>query len=144
MPRSANPLPVHWVWRVPLADRQFLRLVRLPDAPDAKGPERTPRLRRASLGAGIGTGTGRGGKEPAPLLIRKMKLGGPREAFVKYIGDREVSVVSLRNQFNMTNANVNAYLRNLWKDHGIGYSKEDGRLRLILPRKSTWFNVWKV
>lgn len=102
-----------------------------------------PRLRRVSADASMtGRGTGRGGKAPEPALKRALKNTGKRCDFVKFIGSREVSVETLMTQFDMTAPNVNGFLTNIHKDHGIGYVKEGGRLRLLLPAGSTWRNIW--
>lgn len=141
MPRTVTLGRLQTVWRVKPTDKPFLRLTRLRAPPPE--PDHTPRLRSVSA-TGTGRGTGRGGKAAADKLTRPLKPEGPRARFVKYIGDREVSVLATRQHFGMSHANVNGYLRNLWLDHGIGYEKEGGRLRLILPPKSTWQNIWRV
>ena len=107
--------------------------------PEPEGPP--PRLRRVSM-TGTGRGTGRGGKPAAKKLTRLLKKTGPRSDFVRLIGGRDVSVESVKKQFDMTNANVNGYLTNIHRDHGIGYEKEGGTLRLILPEGHTFKTVW--
>jgi hypothetical protein len=137
------------VWRVADSSKPYLRLSKVsddsddappPPAPEA-APVRVPRLRSVSK-TGTGRGTGRGGKAPADKLKRSLKHTGKRSEFIRFIGDRTVSAERIRAQFNMSNPNVNGYLFNLWRDHGIGYEKEGGELRLLLPRNCTWQTVW--
>jgi hypothetical protein len=133
------------VCRIPSFDAKFIKatVTELPDEPppppEPDGPP--PRLRRISI-SGTGRGTGRGGKPAADVLTRRLKPHGKRSDFIKYIGGREVSVETLRQQFDMTVPNINGYLTNIHRDHGIGYEKEGGTLRLILPPGCNWKNVW--
>jgi hypothetical protein len=127
--------------RIKDASKRFLTVRRVRDLPPV--PEAPRRLRRITADGRTGRGTGRGGKDPAAKLTRKLKTKGRRADFVRFIGDREVSVLEVRTRFAMTPANVNGYLTNLRRDHGIGYGKESGVLRLVLPPGSTWRNIWE-
>lgn len=126
---------------IALDARPFLRVNGrvIAPPPEPEGPP--PRLRRVSP-TGTGRGTGRGGKAAADSLTRSLKPTGKRAEFLRFIGGREVSVETLTRQFAMTPANVNGYLTNINRDHGIGYSKESGRVSLQLPAGCTWKNVW--
>jgi hypothetical protein len=129
-------------WHIVKGDEPFIRLTPAPGTTTTEAPPPAPkRLRRVSV-TGTGRGTGRGGKAPAKRLTRPLKPHGKRSEFVKFIGSRVVSVVSVRNEFDMTHANVNGFLTNINRDHGIGYEKEGGDLRLILPPGSNWQNIW--
>jgi hypothetical protein len=129
-------------WHIAKGDERFIRLTPVPVAADPETPPPAPkRLRRVSV-TGTGRGTGRGGKAPAKRLTRPLKPHGKRSEFIRFIGSREVSVVSVRNEFDMSHANVNGFLTNINRDHGIGYEKEGGQLRLVLPPGCNWQNVW--
>ncbi len=132
--------------RMSADDARYLTVVVRPSPDDDLSPapepvRPPPRLRRVSA-IGTGRGTGRGGKPAADELTKTLKPYGKRADFIKFIGSREVSVVSVRQQFDMTHANVNGFLTNIHRDHGIGYAKEGGQVRLVLPAGSTWRNIW--
>lgn len=118
-------------------DKPFLSIVEAVPA-----PTKTPRLRTVSA-TGTGRGTGRGRKDPAGALIRPLKFKGPRADFVRFIGGRETSIQSVVDRFEMTRPNINAYLTNLHRDHGVGYEKDAASVKLLLPPLATWSNIWK-
>jgi hypothetical protein len=113
-----------------------------PPKPQAAPPVRDKRPRSVSA-KGTGRGTGRGGKPAAARLTRPLKAHGKRSDFIRFIGGRTVTMDQVRERFPaMSIANVNGYLINIWKDHGIGYEKEGGTVRLLLPKNILWSNVW--
>lgn len=132
--------------RFKVGDPQFIKVLRVlregeAPAPDAVRVRKVPRLRSMSP-AGVGRGKGRGAKEPAAKLIRPLKLTGPRAEFIRFIGAKTAALADIENQFTMTRANVNSYLTNINRDHGIGYDKDNSTVRLILPKGTDWRNVW--
>lgn len=136
------PILLRMSVRVRAASAPFLTVRKVRELPPV--PEEAPRrLRRLTADGRTGRGTGRGGKEAAGKLTRKLKAKGRRADFVRFIGDREASVLSIRTQFAMTPANVNGFLTNIRRDHGIGYSKESGAVRLILPPGCNWKSIWE-
>lgn len=140
-----NPFAVRASFRFEPESAPFLRIRRADDngplRPDVT-PDTPRKPKRKPSPTGTGRGTGRGEKPATAKLLRPLKPHGKRAAFLKYIGGRAVTMEQVCQQFGMTHANVNGYLINIHKDHGIGYSKEGGTLRLALPKNCTWSNVW--
>lgn len=128
-------------WRIEPGSKPFLRVTRAPEESEPSQPAKRKRKRSPSK-TGTGRGTGRGGKEAADKLLRPLKAQGPRAGFLRFIGGRAVTIDQVRQQFDMSHANVNGYLTNIHRDHGIGYAKEGGVVRLQLPPGCTWQNVW--
>ena len=95
------------------------------------------RKKRAVSESGVGRGTGRGGKSPASKLTKPFKLVSKRSDFMRYVGTRECDVTEIMKHFGMTRANVNGFLMNIHRDHGVGYEKIGDTLRMILPKGST-------
>lgn len=119
---------------IPCDDAFFLRVL----ADEAAPPKR---LRSMSV-EGTGRGRGRGAKEPARKLTRLLKPKGRRAEFVQFIGGNGVSISSVMARFGMSRPNVNGFLTNIHRDHGIGYFKDNADVRLILPAGATWSNIW--
>lgn len=124
--------------RIPKEDLRFMRL-RI--SRDATQPPVKPQRFRAMSVEGTGRGTGRGEKPAAPKLLKPLKPTSRRADFVRFIGGREAKIADLMRQFTMTRANVNGYLTNLNHDNGIGYSKDNETVKLILPAGANWKNI---
>jgi hypothetical protein len=130
---------------MPPGDRGFIKAEAIEDEEATDAPP--PRLRTMSDEGKAGRGTGRGHKPPARKLLRRIKTTGKagkkRADFIKFIGGRETTIASLMSQFGMTRPNVNGFLTNIQRDHGIGYDKDNATVKLLLPPGSTWSNIWE-
>lgn len=77
----------------------------------------------------------KGGKGPAPELLKPVRRSGKRGAFLQYFLDNfgSRSVREAMADLEMTRSNVLSYLFMLHKDHGIGYTLVGDTAEITLP-----------
>lgn len=80
-------------------------------------------------------GRRRGGKPPAPALIRPLKTSSKRAAFLRWFLEvpEGRAIADAMAAFNMSRPNVLSYWTAIHRDHGVGYSLSGNSITALLP-----------